>query len=95
MLDGALRTEEERVLVGVTRSLVLEVAAGLLPVDRRAVRRDDLPRIDEAFVTSVSREVLPVVEIDGRPVGDGRVGARTRALLEAFGDLVRREAELL
>ena len=95
VLDGTLRTEEERVLVGVTRSLVLEVAAGLMPVDRRAVRRDDLPRIDEAFVTSVSREVLPVVEIDGRPVGDGRVGARTRALLEAFGDLVRREAELL
>ena len=95
VLDGALRTEEERVLVGVTRSLVLEVAAGLMPVDRRAVRRDDLPRIDEAFVTSVSREVLPVVEIDGRPVGDGRVGPRTRALLEAFGDLVRREAELL
>lgn len=95
VLDGALRTEEERVLVGVTRSLVLEVAAGLMPVDRRAVHRDDLPRIDEAFVTSVSREVLPVVEIDGRAVGDGRVGPRTRALLEAFGEVVRREAELL
>jgi branched-chain amino acid aminotransferase len=93
VLDGTLRTEEERVLVGVTRSLVLEVAGGLMPVDRRAVRRDDLPDLDEAFITSVSREILPVVRIDGRPVGGGRVGPVTRAVLSGFADLVRREAE--
>jgi branched-chain amino acid aminotransferase len=95
VVRGTLRTEEERVLVGVTRSLVLEVAEGLMPVDLRAVSRDELPRIDEAFITSVSREVLPVVRIGDRPVGDGRVGPRTSALLAAFGALVQREAERL
>jgi len=93
VLGGTLRTEEERALIGVTRSLVLEVAEGLMPVERRAVRRDDLPHLDEAFITSVSREVLPAVRIDGRPVGDGRPGPRTQAILRAFADLVRRETE--
>ena len=95
MVGGALRTEEERVLIGVTRSLVLEVAEGLMPVERRAVRRDELPRVDEAFITSVSREVLPVVQIDGRPVGDGRVGPTTRRIVDGFAALVARGAEAL
>ena len=95
VVGGTLRTEEERALIGVTRSLVLEVADGLMPVDGRAVRRDELAQIDEAFITSVSREVLPVVQIDGWPVGDGRVGPRTRAILDGFAALVRREVTLL
>jgi branched-chain amino acid aminotransferase len=93
VLGGVLRTEEDRVLLGVTRSLVLEVAEGLMPVDRRAVGIGDLPRLAESFVTSVSREVLPVVRIDGRPVGAGRVGPSTLAVMGAFADLVQREAE--
>jgi branched-chain amino acid aminotransferase len=95
VLGGTLRTEEERALIGVTRSLVLEVAEGLMPVERRAVLREDLGRIEEAFITSVSREVLPVVRIDGRPVGDGRVGPRTRAIMAGLAALVAREAAVL
>jgi branched-chain amino acid aminotransferase len=93
--DGVLRTEGERVLFGVTRSLVLEVASSVLAVDERPVRRSALPAIDEAFVTSVSREVLPVVSIDGLPVGDGRVGRLTRRVMEGFAALVAREGEPL
>jgi branched-subunit amino acid aminotransferase/4-amino-4-deoxychorismate lyase len=93
--DGVLRTEDARALAGVTRSLALEVAEALLPVRRVAVQRDELPLVDEAFLTSVSREVLPVVRIDGQPVGDGRVGPRTRAIMQAFAALVSREREAL
>jgi branched-chain amino acid aminotransferase len=92
VVDGTLRTEEERVLAGITRSLVLEAAATLLPVERRPVRRDELSRVSEAFITSASREVLPVVRIDGEPIVDGRVGPQTRRIMEAFESLVRREA---
>ncbi len=95
VLGGVLRTEAERVLLGITRSLVLEAAAPVLPLEPCAVRRDDLPLVSEAFVTSVSREVLPVVGIDGRRVGDGRVGPKTKAVIEAFAALVEREAEPL
>lgn len=90
---GRLRTAAERVLHGVTRSLVLEAAAVVMPVDGRAVARAELDAIEEAFVTSVSREVLPVVAIDGRAVGEGRVGPMTRAVMEAFRQMAAREAE--
>jgi branched-chain amino acid aminotransferase len=93
--EGALRTEEARALAGVTRSLAIEVAEAVLPVRRVAIQRDELPLVDEAFVTSVSRGLLPVVRIDGRPVGEGRVGTKTRAMLQAFRALVARERETL
>ncbi len=79
----------------MTRSLVLEVAEGLMPVERRAIRRKDLPRVKEAFISSVSREVLPVVRIDGRPVRDGRVGPGARAIMAGLAALVAREAVVL
>ena len=93
VLEGALRTEEARALAGITRGLVLEVAPVRLPVVLRAAKTSDLGRVREAFVTSVSREVLPVRSIDAAPVGDGRVGPHTRAIRAAFADLVEREAE--
>jgi len=95
VLDRILHTEADRVLLGVTRALVLEVAQGILPVARTAVRRGRLPELSEAFITSVSREVLPVVRIDGQVIGDGGPGPKTRAVMQAFADLVGREAKPL
>lgn len=89
---GALFTEDERVLSGVTRAIVLEVAAALLEIRKLAVRVDQLSAVSECFLTSVSREVLPVVEIDGRAIGDGTPGPETRDLLQRFANLVEREA---
>lgn len=91
--DGALLTEDERVLRGVTRAIVLDVAATLLPVRRRAVRVVQLDAVSECFLTSVSREILPAVEIDGRSIGDGKPGPATRELIRRFAELVEREAE--
>ncbi len=91
--NGELRTEETRVLAGVTRSLVLEVAQGLLPVQQRAVTRDEVDRVSEAFITSVSRGLLPVVAIDTSAIGDGRPGPKTGALRRRFDALVAREVQ--
>jgi branched-chain amino acid aminotransferase len=93
--DGVLRTEEERVLLGVTRALVLEVARPLLPVETSAVRRDELAEVSECFITSVSREILPVVRIDAVTIGDGRPGPQTRRVMAAFAALVELEAAAL
>ena len=95
LLDGTLFTEDARVLSGVTRAILLEVAAGLAPVVLRGIDRASLPAISEAFITSVSREVLPVTVIDGHKVGAGVPGPLTRALIAAFGALVEREAVAL
>ena len=70
------------VLPGVTRGFVLS----LEPVTEGVFDRDDLRRADEAFTTSSIREVMPVVAIDGEPVGDGRPGpaaARLQARLRS------------
>ena len=95
VVGKTLHTEEERVLSGITRALVLEVAESRLPIARRAVRTDQLSLVSEAFITSASREVLPVVRIDGREIGDGRVGPHTLAITKGFADAVGREAERL
>jgi branched-subunit amino acid aminotransferase/4-amino-4-deoxychorismate lyase len=93
VLAGSLRTEEERVLPGITRALTLEVAEARLAVIRRAVRQDERRHLGEAFITSASRGVLPVARIDDETVADGRPGPHTRAIIQAFDALVRREAE--
>jgi branched-chain amino acid aminotransferase len=78
------------ILAGITRSKVMALAeeAGLR-VDERTLLPEDLYSADEVFITSTVREILPVVAVDGRPVGQGRgPGGVTRALHRAFKDRV-------
>jgi branched-chain amino acid aminotransferase len=89
VLGGVLRTEEVRVLHGTTRALVLLVARGLVPVSLEAVGRADLPRAAEMFLTSVSREVLPVVRVDDVTIGRGQPGPLSRELRKRYRARIR------
>lgn len=89
---GALRTEERRALSGITRSLVLELCQGFMPVSMAPVRLADLPRVAECFLTSVSREILPVTRVDDVVIGPGEPGPVTRELMRRFRALMEREA---
>ena len=81
---------EAGILEGVTRNFVFEVGASAgIPVREETLRPADLATADELFVTSTTREVLPVTRVDRRRVGDGRPGPVTRALAEAFRRLAR------
>ena len=72
-------------LPGITREYVLELAAELnLPARETPLGREDLVDADEVFLTGTTREVTPVVTIDGRPVRDGKPGRVTKQLLAAF-----------
>lgn len=82
--DGRLLTEDERVLHGITRETVLELARPILPLAGRSLRRDELGEAAECFITSVSREVMPVVKVDDVAIGDGRPGAVARRLLRDY-----------
>lgn len=90
---GELRTEAERVLPGVTRAIVLELASGLLPLAPAPLLVGRVGEASECFLTSVSRGVLPVVAIDSRVIGHGTPGPITRELMSRFDALVAREAE--
>lgn len=94
--DGVLYTAEAGVLDGITRQMVLALAARLaLPVRRQAVHLRDLPCLQEAFITSASRAILPVVKIDDKPVGAGQVGLMTRRLMQAYATALEAEIEAL
>ena len=73
------------VLGGLTRALLLEIGPGAgVPVVERVLTESDLDTADEAFLTSTTRELVPVVQIDDRRVGSGQPGPVTRALLDAY-----------
>ncbi len=85
--DGTYVTAGRDILPGVTRLNTLRALrhAGL-PVDERDVALNEVGRASEAFVTSTTKGVMPVLAIDGEAIGDGRPGPRTReahALLKA------------
>lgn len=80
------------ILEGITRSAVMELAeqAGL-EVQMAFLTPHDLYTADESFVTGTGAEILPVVEVGTRKIGDGKVGPVTRQLLSSFRDLTQRE----
>jgi branched-chain amino acid aminotransferase len=73
------------ILAGITREVVLELLPGLgVPGREEPLRLEDLLAADEAFMTSTTREVVPVRQVDEAPVGDGRPGPLTRRVMAAF-----------
>jgi D-alanine transaminase len=84
------RPNSNAILPGITRGLVLRLAerAGV-PVREQVLKRDDLAEVSELFLTGTTSEVLPLVSVDGRPVGDGRPGPVTRRLQDAYKEAVR------
>ncbi len=90
--DGAIWTAEKGVLSGITRSLVLDVIrhAGI-PLQLEGVRFDEINTIEEAFITSASRAVLPVTEMDGLPVGNGLPGPVTKRLMRGYEQRLEEE----
>ena len=75
--DGKIVTHPlgRDILAGITRSVVLDVIkAQGLAVEERAFTLEEAYAAREAFITSASQIVLPVVSIDGRPVGNGAPG---------------------
>ncbi len=72
-------------LPGITREFVFEVGkdAGV-PVEEHTLRAADLWDADEAFITGTTREITPVVKVDGHVFGDGKPGATTLRLLKVF-----------
>jgi branched-chain amino acid aminotransferase len=90
---GALRTEMERALPGITRALVLEVSRDLLPLLPQPVHTDELGAVSECFITSTSRGVLPVVMVDGHTIGPGRPGPLTAEIGRRFDRRIAEESE--
>jgi branched-chain amino acid aminotransferase len=85
--DGVLLTPptDAGLLVGVTRGFVLDLATQLgVPVEERVLLEPELGAADEAFLTSTTREIVPVVQVGSYAIGAGTPGPLTRRLMAAF-----------
>jgi len=72
-------------LPGITRAFLFDVGAGCgIPVREQVLKDADLFGADEAFFTSSTRELVPIVTVDDRTIGAGKPGPVTHALLQAF-----------
>lgn len=87
VIDGELRTypASNMILPGITRDVVLEVARELgVAVNETPFHIHHLPQLQEAFLTGTTTDVMPIVSIDGTPVGDGKPGKVSMALYDAL-----------
>jgi len=85
-----LVTPRADVLIGVTRNVVLELARDRFPIEERPILLAELTVADEAFITSSSREITPVMQIDDRLIGPGKPGPRTWELEQRFIAMIER-----
>lgn len=85
--QGCLITPQlsQFILGGITRDLVLELAQSQgWPLEQRPIRLTELQAADEIWLTSSTRELLPVIELDGKPVGQGQIGPGWQQMAELY-----------
>ncbi|BES69894.1 branched-chain-amino-acid transaminase [Marinobacter nanhaiticus D15-8W] len=89
--DGVLHTPElTSCLEGITRQTILDFCKELnVPVRERRITRDEVYIADEAFFTGTAAEVLPIRELDGRVIGQGKRGPLTEKLQGMYFDAVK------
>lgn len=86
--NGVLIADLEGVLPGITRLQMLRLAEGILPIEHRPISLQELLTADEVILTGATREVMPITQIEDRPVADGKVGPFTQALMKAYREHV-------
>ncbi len=78
--EGKIVTPANNILSGITRMKVLVLASNHLPIEERDIHIDELQTATEAFITSTTKQIIPVTRINGNEIGNGQVGDTTRKL---------------
>ena len=90
---GALWTGSGGALEGITEKVLVRVATDLgVPIRRERVRLADAAKLDEAFLTSSTRGLVPIVDVAGTRIGNGAPGVLWKKLADAYGRFAEREA---
>jgi len=92
--DEVLCTAQRDILLGVTRTMVIRAARGRgVDVKYQPLKLSQLLAVKEAFITSSSRGIVPVVQIDEVKIGEGSPGKITKMLTSAYDEYVLKNAE--
>ena len=80
------------ILAGVTRKVVVEIAKGMrMKVVESHISMNELLSAKEVFITNTLMEIMPVVEIDGKIIGNGKPGSTTKRISKAYKEIVTKE----
>ncbi len=82
--DNAVISPSEDILPGITRDVLIDILKPDFPVELQPVTRQELLDSDEAFITSSTKEVVPVVQVDDQNIADRLPGPVTRKVMELF-----------
>jgi len=94
VINGVVHTEREKALGGITRSVILELCKKeSIPILLDSVNIRELSSLQEAFITSTSRAVLPVTRIDHHLIGEGKPGKITQLLSKRYQEYVNHSIE--
>jgi len=90
VMNGEIHTAEEDVLDGITRKFIFQKCDS---VGQKLVignlKESDIPKFEEAFISSTTREIMPVVRIDDQVIGSVKVGVVTKRLMDEFAKAAR------
>ncbi|HEY1062364.1 MAG TPA: aminotransferase class IV [Daejeonella sp.] len=86
--DQKVLTPESGMLKGVTRKHLLEISGARYVTEARDVSVEELRNASEVFITSTTKNILPVVQVDGYVIGDGNPGEVSRALAKEYNRII-------
>src|SRR3989338_3103532 len=88
-IGNKLVTPKDNILKGITRNLVIKLAKKKFEVEERELKMDELNLASEAFIVATNKDIVPVVQIDGKKIGDGKPGKNTKRMMELFEEFVK------
>lgn len=83
-IGSKLVTPTKGILPGITRQVMLDILKDEFDIEQRDVKKDEIDSFEEVFITASNKEVVPVIQIDDKVIGDGKVGSRVKRVLELF-----------
>ena len=89
--NNTVVTPSRNILRGVIRMKTLECSAAQYKTEQRDITLEEIRAAKEAFITSTTRHLVPVLQLDGKPIGNGQPGIVTGRLNEQLGDLAKNE----
>ncbi len=89
VVDGSLRTHpcDSHILPGITRSVLRDLATALnIELDETPIAESEIPKLSELFLTGTTTDVMPVVKLDDKQIGNGKPGELTRKLQRVLAE---------
>ena len=85
--EGTLVTPSEEILKGITRMKLIELAKGKIEVEERPLQLDEIKEAAEVFMTSTTKRILPINQVDDVVIGNGKAGPVATAFNGLFLDM--------